>query len=73
MNGLIKFIHEYSPDLILVLTAIAIFIFAPALLAPWFETEDSQGNLDLSLKVIAAGLAVGGSIASPEISPIEWK
>ncbi|MDA8746766.1 hypothetical protein N9M66_00985 [Litoreibacter sp.] len=61
---IIQFMHEYSPDLILVLAAIAIFAVAPKLLTNVLGNEATQSSVNFAIKIIATVLAVAGSIAS---------
>lgn len=61
---IIRFIHEYSPDLILVLTAIAIFAVTPQVFEDLFEDSAYQKSLDLALKMLGTLIAVVASIAS---------
>lgn len=63
MNRLIRFIHDYGPDLVLSLSAIAIFLIAPKLLEPLFISS-SKGVTELTLKLIGTFLAVLASVAS---------
>lgn len=55
-------IHEYSPDIILVLSAIAIFVIVPPLFGDLVLTDDSRKSIDISLKMLGAVLAVAASI-----------
>lgn len=57
-----RVIHEYSPDVILVLSAIAIFVISPLLFVDLIDNEDSRKHVDISLKILAAFLAVAASV-----------
>ena len=63
-NRLIRFFHDYSPDIILALGAIAIFVLVPKLFGPLLSDNESKDSLDLALKLLGTFLAVSASIAS---------
>ncbi|MBM3603920.1 MAG: hypothetical protein FJX25_03985 [Alphaproteobacteria bacterium] len=59
---LARLIHEYSPDIILVLSAIMIFLIVPPLFEDLIANEDSRKSVDISLKILGAFLAVLASV-----------
>ncbi len=64
LQRLIRFVHEYAPDAVLVLAAIAIFVAIPQLFGGWFDDNKAQKSIDLALKLLATVIAVAASIAS---------
>jgi len=63
-DRIIRFVHEYAPDVILVLSAIAIFVVTPKLASSLFSDSQFKSTLDITLKLLGTFLAVTASIAS---------
>lgn len=64
LQRLIRFVHEYSPDVILALMAIAIFVLTPRFLGQIFYDDESHKSVDIALKMLGTLIAVAASIAS---------
>ncbi len=59
---LARFVHEYSPDVILILTAIAIFVIVPPIFGGILGDEEARKSIDIALKILGTVIAVAASI-----------